>query len=98
MDEIFVSGLLIEDEEIECDEVITEVVDDEESILIGIVSNCKKLNIRKSPNKKSEIITEVEVGTELMVDVESSNTNWYSVCTSIGIEGFCMKEYITIQE
>lgn len=66
------------------------------SLMFGVVANCAKLNIRKVPNQNAEIITVVPVNTELMIDIANSTNEWYSVCTVGGIEGFCMKQYITI--
>ena len=50
----------------------------------GRVDNCARLNVRKEPNIKSEI---VEV---------ASTEEFYRVKTSDGVEGFCMKDYITV--
>lgn len=67
------------------------------ALAFGIVSDCEKLNIRKVPTRNSQIVTIVPVNTELMVDLANSTSDWYSICTSSGIEGFCMKQYVTIQ-
>lgn len=64
---------------------------------IGTVINCTKLNVRKEPNKEAEIVCKVDSGSELMIDATNSTGDWYSVCTGAGIEGFCMKEYISVK-
>ena len=64
----------------------------------GVVSNCKKLHIRKEADKRSQSIMVVDMATELKVNVKKSTKDWYSVKTTSGVEGFCMKEYITVEE
>jgi len=66
-------------------------------LIMGVVTDCLKLNIRESPSINAPIITKVNALTELMVDVEKSNEEWYSVCTEVGIEGFCMKKFVAIK-
>ena len=64
----------------------------------GIVSNFVKLNIRIEPNIKSEILCMVDSGARLMIDPANSNDGWLNVYTNAGIEGYCMKEYVEIEE
>lgn len=66
----------------------------EEKTLIGIVSNCTKLNVREKPTKASEVKCVLNEGTEVIIDIEKSTNTWYYVTTSSGIEGYCMKEFI----
>lgn len=78
---------------------IIEVDEVEEHItILGTVSNCKRLNVRKAPSKDSYIVTEVSEDTQLMIDIEKSTNEWYSICTASGIEGFCMKDFITVNQ
>lgn len=65
--------------------------------IIGIVANCEKLNIRLRPNVEAIAICMVHAGDELMIDLANSTDDWFSVCTSIGVEGFCRKEYLEIK-
>ena len=65
-------------------------------ILTGVVSGCTKLNIRKEPNKTSEVVATVPAGTEVVIDPDKMVDNWYYVCTSAGVEGYCMLEYILV--
>lgn len=64
---------------------------------IGIVSGCKRLNIRKRTSTAAEVLTVVNVGSELVIDVQKSKTYWWYVRTADGVEGFCMKEYVTVK-
>lgn len=67
-----------------------------EEVLTGVVSGCTKLNIRKEPNKTSEVVATVPAGTEVVIDPGKMVDGWYYVCTSAGIEGYCMLEYILV--
>jgi len=69
-----------------------------EDVKIGFVTNCKKLNVREKPRTDATIICEVDCQTELMIDENESTEEFYKVFTSAGIEGFCMKNFITIQK
>ena len=40
----------------------------------------------------------VDAGAKLMVDPSNSNDGWFNVYTNAGIEGYCMKEYVEIEE
>ena len=63
----------------------------------GIVHNCNRLNLRKEPSKKSDILCVIRKGTELMIEADFINDEWYGVYTSAGIGGYCMKEFISIK-
>jgi hypothetical protein len=69
-----------------------------EDVKIGFVTNCKKLNVREEPRIDSAIVCEVDYQTELMIDENESTEEFYKVFTTAGIEGFCMKNFITIQK
>lgn len=72
------------------------VEDTPDHVLVHGVVNCDRLNIRCNPNIHSNVRCTVKAGTELMINKESSTDRWYSVCTSAGVEGFCMKDYIKV--
>ena len=62
----------------------------------GKISNCKKLNIRKLPSRDAEIVSELVSGSEVMIDEKESTALFYKICTEHGIDGYCMKDYITV--
>lgn len=78
-------------------EVVEEVVEEPEDYAIGNVVDCKRLRIRKSPDADSAVLKEIENGTEVMIDLECSTGDFYSIVTESGVEGFCMKKFIKIQ-
>lgn len=62
----------------------------------GVVVDCVRLNIRKEPRIDAEVLCEVNCSTDMLVYEEESTDEFYKICTSSGIEGFCMKKFITI--
>ena len=84
-------------EQAECDTVVEETPAVAIS-MIGIVSGCKRLNIRTNPNPNSDVAYVVNENCELHVDSEKSTNDWWHVRNAAGIEGYCMKAYIKIKE
>lgn len=66
--------------------------------IIGVVTDCLKLNIRKEPNKDSDVVVIVTCLDELKIDPDASTDDWYAVCTVTGIEGFCMKKFVAVRQ
>lgn len=66
----------------------------------GVVSNCVKLNVRREPSVDSEVITIIESSTEVLVNKDESTEDWYKVYLTDGngVEGFCMKEFISLMQ
>lgn len=64
--------------------------------VIGVVTDCLKLNIRREPDKDSEVVAVATCLDELKIDADSSTHDWYAVCTVSGIEGFCMKKFVAV--
>lgn len=85
------------DLKIDIDESVS-AADPVSETLIGVVDNCKLLNIRKEPSKQAEVVCVVEPETVLMIDVDESTAGWHKVYTEAGVEGFCMKEFVKITE
>lgn len=64
---------------------------------IGTVINCKKLNLRVKPSKAASIIYEMPADSRLTIDINKSVNGWLYVRTESGLEGFCMKEFVSIK-
>lgn len=64
----------------------------------GLVVNCEKLNIRLKPNLESRILLVVEEGTMLTINPVRSTHNWYSVKLDDETYGYCMRDYVAIDE
>lgn len=76
--------------------VVNELVVEPEKpkTIMGVVSNCKKLNLRKKPNKSADVLRELTEGTTL--EIITTSEEWCKVCTPDGVKGFCMKAYIVV--
>ena len=85
-------------------EVIEEVVEEVEAVteevipqpVIGVVSNCDRLNVREKPFKGSNVLTILGVGCDVIINEHLSTETFYHVQTRHGIQGFCQKDYISI--
>lgn len=67
---------------------------------VGIVANCEKLNLRRSPLKDSDganIITELLHGVAVVIDEDESTPIFYKVITEDGLEGYCMRQFIEVK-
>lgn len=66
---------------------------------VGTVYNCMKVNLRRTPvyeiNGKN-VITELVLGTTVVIDDEKSTDEFYKVTTEAGLEGYCMKQFIKL--
>lgn len=93
---------------IEAEEVFETVEETTEAVpavneiptVVGFVSGCKKLNIRKGPDIDAKVVSIVDVDTELtIINPDKATKGWYKVTveTAIGpVKGFCMKDFVTI--
>ena len=80
--------------EIEPEEKTEEVVE-VEAVVKGKVTDCIKLNVRRGALITSDVREVIEEGAIVEINEKRSTDDWYSVRTESGINGFCMKEYIT---
>lgn len=62
----------------------------------GVVVNCERLNVRKQPNDKSEVLSIINKSDEVNVDLNVNNDQWFKVVVSDS-EGYCMKNYINVK-
>jgi len=64
--------------------------------ILGVVSNCSSLNVRKQPSVKADILFTIKLGTEVNIDMEGSTSKFYKIIFDNDIEGFCMKDFIEV--
>lgn len=86
-----------ENEEVTTPKETTSAKKAEKKKIIGVVSNCIKLNVRSKPEETAKILTEVPVLAELEIDKDKSTDKWYKVTTTSGIMGFCMKHFVSVE-
>lgn len=79
------------------EETAEEIVEESvPSIVLGVVTECVKLRVRKTPEVGDNVICEILLASEVLVDLNESTDDFYKVTTGAGIEGYCMKQYINI--
>lgn len=63
----------------------------------GVVTECVRLNVRKTPYPDGDVVSIIDCLTDVMIDLESSTDKFYKISTATGVEGFCMKKYIALR-
>lgn len=61
----------------------------------GKVTGCTCLNVRNANNLDAKIVAVIGAGSTVTIDKSKSTPDWYYVTNEDGVEGFCMKPYIT---
>lgn len=77
--------------------VTVEVAPELPTSVAGVVSGCKKLNVRVKPSKDAAIVTTIAEGTEVTIEQPISDDVFYKVTLVSGITGFCMKQFIAVK-
>ena len=83
------------EEVVETDVFETPEVEAPAEPVLGIVSDCTKLNIRKEADVESSVLFIIGKDSDVLVDLDESTDEWYKVYVN-DQEGFCMKDYITL--
>lgn len=102
MEEILKENKIVEEAVVTADEVDEEVVENangepsKPKTVIGSVIDCKLLNVRREPNMTANILTRIEEGETVRILDEMKG--FYKVQTNNGIIGFCMWNYISLNE
>lgn len=79
-------------------EPVVEEIRQERVLVDGIVSGCELLNIRSKGSKDADVLCTLGVNTMVKVDLtaDSEAEEFYKIITPNGVEGYCMKKFITI--
>ena len=65
------------------------------AVATGVVANCAKLNVRVKPDVSGDVITVLNVGDEISIDVDESTDKWFKIRTVDGVKGYCMKKFVS---
>lgn len=77
------------------DEVTADVKNDK---IFCFVTGCKRLNVREKPSKDAKVLCIIDEDEELTTYMtQNEDTDFYKVTTSKGVEGYCMKKFITFK-
>lgn len=82
-------------------EVVEQPVKVEEpkiEMIPGMVTDCAKLNVRKQPSLKADVLCEIAVRAKVIINPAKSTKEWYCVRTEQGVVGYCMKKYIKVKQ
>lgn len=63
----------------------------------GVVSGCKKLNVRNKPSTTAAIVTTIDEGTEVVIAQPVLDGEFYKVTLANGTTGYCMKKFISVK-
>lgn len=89
---------VVEVEAEQAQEIVEESQNTEEAVpTVGFVDNCECLRVRKESNVDSEELCIINKLSEVVIDLDNSTDYFYKVTTSEGVEGYCMKKFITIK-
>ena len=89
---------VVEEEAEQAQEIVEESQKVEESVqTVGFVDNCECLRVRKESNVDSEELCIINKLSEVVIDLDNSTDYFYKVTTSEGVEGYCMKKFITVK-
>ena len=80
------------------EEESVENAEETNETLSGVVANRFKLNVRREPSLGSDVVGCVDCGTELTVCLKDSAGEWLHVHNDDGIEGYCMKEFVSLEQ
>lgn len=72
--------------------VVRQTVDKKEGMV-----NCFSLNIRQDANKNSKILSVVKKNDVVSIDMANSTFEFFKVKTSDGIDGYCVRKFITLK-
>ena len=64
--------------------------------IVGVVTDCMKLNVRKEPKSDADVVTIIPALSKVTVDMGGSTDTFYKVHTVDGAHGFCMRKFIAL--
>lgn len=95
--------IVVDDSANVVDAVVTPVVEPAPEVKMepkkrkAVVANCTKLNVRENPDIHAEVVCVLPVDTEVEIDDRKSNAEWLNVYTVNGVEGYCMRKFMTVR-
>ena len=63
--------------------------------IAGVVAGCSKLNVRSKPAIDGDVLVILEVNSEVVIDPARSTNEWVKVTTAAGVEGYCMRKFVS---
>ena len=75
----------------------TEPIEPAKSEPIEGTVGCEKLNVRSDATVDSEPVGVINRDSKVFIYEDESTEEFYKVCTATGLEGYCMKKFISVQ-
>ena len=75
----------------------TEPIEPAKSEPIEGTVGCAKLNVRFDATIDSESVGVINRDSKVFIYEDESTEEFYKVCTATGLEGYCMKKFISVQ-
>lgn len=75
----------------------TEPIDTAKPEPIEGIVGCEKLYVRSDATVDSEPVGVITRDSKVFVYEDESTEEFYKVCTATGLEGYCMKKFISVQ-
>ena len=75
----------------------TEPVEPAKSEPVEGTVGCEKLYVRSDATVDSEPVGVINCDSKVFVYEDESTEEFYKVCTATGLEGYCMKKFISVQ-
>lgn len=73
-------------------------VEEKKVVYIGKLRDCGKLNVREKPSIDAKILCRLDKTSEVQIEKAESTKEFYKVYTTSGVEGYCMKKYVSIKK
>lgn len=64
----------------------------------GVVDFFNDATVRDKPSVFGDLVCLLKNGSVVEIDEKTSTKDFYSICTSAGVEGYCLKMYLTVEE
>ena len=84
-------------EETVVEEIEDIVFEETEPVQLGVVTNCVRLRVRNEADANSDILGEIDALSVVQIELSESTDEFYKVCTASGLDGYCMKKFITLK-
>lgn len=68
------------------------------AIFEGTVTNCLSLNLRAEPKADARVLAELKALDKITVNLDKSTDEFYSVRSSSGVKGYCMRQFIAVKK
>lgn len=66
--------------------------------MIATIKDGKDVNLYSEPNTDSFILCRIPAGSRVEADLRKDLGKFCIVCTPMGIEGFCMRKHIAVEQ